>query len=69
MKKEAVEIFKYNLVENPNSASAFDSLAEGYMNIGEKELAIKNYKKSFELNPNNTNAAEQIKKLESGTNK
>jgi hypothetical protein len=31
---------------------------------GDKELAIKNYKKSLELNPENTNAANAIKRLE-----
>ena len=30
---------------------------------GDKELAIKNYEKSLELNPKNTNAAEMLKKL------
>jgi hypothetical protein len=31
---------------------------------GEKELGIANYKKSLELNPKNTTAAEALKKLE-----
>lgn len=69
MKKEAIDIFKYNLAENPNSATAYDSLAEGYDDIGEKELAIENFKKSFELNPKNTYTADRIKKLQSGTSK
>lgn len=30
---------------------------------GDKELAIKNYTKSVELNPKNTNAVEVLKKL------
>ena len=34
------------------------------MNLNERELAIKNYKKSLELNPQNTNAVEMLKKLE-----
>jgi tetratricopeptide (TPR) repeat protein len=69
MKKEAIDIFKYNLGENPNSATAYDSLAEGYDDIGEKELAIENFKKSVELNPKNTYAADRIKKLQSETSK
>lgn len=66
MKSEAVEIFKYNLATNPTSANAYDSLAEGYDDLGEKELAIKNFKKAVELNPQNTYAADRIKKLEEG---
>ncbi|MBS1600035.1 MAG: serine hydrolase [Bacteroidetes bacterium] len=63
-KKEALDIFKYNLETHPNSADAFEGLAEGYEDIGEKELAIKNFKKSLELNPKNNYAADRIKKLE-----
>jgi len=52
-----------NWSDNRNGANAYDSLAEAYMLSGNKELAIKNYEKSLELNPQNTNAAEQLKKL------
>jgi pimeloyl-ACP methyl ester carboxylesterase len=34
------------------------------MNSGDNKNAIKNYKKSLELNPNNANAKEMLKKLE-----
>lgn len=30
---------------------------------GDKELAIKNYEKSLELNPQNTNAVQMLKRL------
>jgi len=63
-KKEAVEIFKFNLSKFPNSANAYDSLAEGYEAAGEKELAVKNFKKAVELNPKNTYAADRVKELE-----
>ena len=66
-KKEAVEIFKFNLARFPNSANAYDSLAEGYEATGEKALAIKNFKKAVELNPKNTYAADRIKDLEKST--
>jgi hypothetical protein len=33
------------------------------MTNGDKELAIRNYEKAVELNPQNTNAAEMLKKL------
>ena len=62
--KEAIEIFKLNVEAYPQGFNAYDSLAEAYSTINERELAIQNYKKSLELNPNNTNAAEVIKRLE-----
>jgi CubicO group peptidase (beta-lactamase class C family) len=62
--KEAIEIFKLNVEAYPQGANAYDSLAEAYMTANERELAIQNYKKSLELNPNNTNAATILKRLE-----
>jgi tetratricopeptide (TPR) repeat protein len=61
--KETIEIFKLNVEVYPQSYNVYDSLAEAYMINGEKELAIKNYEKSLELNPKNTNAIEMLKKL------
>ena len=62
--KEAVEIFKLNVEAYPKGFNTYDSLAEAYMSVNERELAIQNYKKSVELNPNNTNAVEVLKRLE-----
>jgi len=59
----AIEIFKLNAELYPDSWNVYDSLAEGYMYKGEKELAIKNYKKSIELNPENENGKELLQKL------
>jgi len=53
-----VNVFLY-----PNSANVYDSVAEAYAVNGNRELAIKNYKRSLELDPKNTNAVEQLKKL------
>jgi len=64
---EAIEIFKLNIADFPHSANTYDSLAETYLGIGEKELALKFYKKALEVNPNYPNAkaaAETVKKLE-----
>lgn len=60
---DAIEIFKLNVEMFPASANVYDSLGEAYVAAGEKALAMKNYEKSFELNPRNTNAAEALKKL------
>jgi pimeloyl-ACP methyl ester carboxylesterase len=61
--KEAVEIFKLNVLLYSDSWNVYDSLGEGYMTDGNKELAVKNYEKSLELNPENSNAVEMLKKL------
>ncbi len=39
-------------------------VAEAYAVNGNRELAIKNYKRSLELDPKNTNAVQQLRKLE-----
>ena len=62
--EEAIATFKTNVERYPGSANVYDSLAEAYMAANQRELAIQNYKKSLELNPNNTSAAEALKKLE-----
>jgi CubicO group peptidase (beta-lactamase class C family) len=64
--KEALEIFKLNVEAYPQAANTYDSLAEAYMNLNQRELAITNYKKSLELNPKNTNAVDMLKRLEKG---
>ncbi len=62
---EALKIFKLNTDLYPQSGNTFDSYAETLAGLGNKKEAIKNYKKAFQLDPKNTNAQEQIKKLES----
>lgn len=62
--KDAIEIFKLNIKEYPNSYNVYDSMGEAYAMDGNNELAIKNYKKSLELNPQNKNAEEMIKKIQ-----
>jgi CubicO group peptidase (beta-lactamase class C family) len=61
---EAIEIFKLNVENFPKASNTYDSLGEAYMIKGNKQLAIKNYKKSLELNPRNQNAVEKLKELE-----
>ena len=61
--REAIETFKLNVDNFPNSANVYDSLGEAYMAAGNKEEAISNYKRSLELDPNNSNAVEMLKRL------
>ena len=63
MVKEAIGIFKLNVAEYPKSWNVYDSLAEAYMQDGDKELAIENYKKALELNPGNESGKVMLKKL------
>ena len=62
--KEAVEIFKLNVEMYPQGFNTYDSLAEAYLAAGERELAIKNYRRSLELNPQNANATAALKRIE-----
>ncbi len=61
---DSIQIFELNVQLHPESWNVYDSLAEAYMNSGEKELAIQNYQKSLELNPKNNNAVTTLKKLQ-----
>ncbi|MCP4150894.1 MAG: serine hydrolase [bacterium] len=61
--KEAIVFFEKNVELFPKSANAYESLGKAYAQKGNKETAIKNYKKSLQLNPNNPNVVEILKKL------
>jgi dienelactone hydrolase len=52
--KGAIEIFKLNVVAYPNSPNVYDSLGDGYLAGGQKELARQNAKKALELLPSDT---------------
>lgn len=62
--QKALELFKLNVNLYPASSNTYDSLAETYEAMGNKALAIKNYKRALELDPKNNHSAEQLKKLE-----
>ena len=60
---EAIEIMKLNTVLFPSSWSAYHSLGESLVNSGNKKEAIKYFKKSVELNPENDKGINELKKL------
>lgn len=62
--KQALEIFKLNAFLYPDSANVYDSLAEAFEANGDREQAVKNYKRSLELDPNNKNAARRLRQLD-----
>ena len=50
---DAIEVFKKNTELFPESWNVWDSLAEGYMNKGDKQLAIENFTKALGMAPEN----------------
>jgi hypothetical protein len=62
--RESIAVFALNVELYPQSFNVYDSLGEAYMENGDRELAIKNYRRSLELNPSNKGAVEALKKLE-----
>jgi len=61
--KSAIEIFKLIVKDFPESANAYDSLAESYLNDGQNDLSLINYEKAVSMNPDNYNAVDQIEKI------
>jgi D-alanyl-D-alanine-carboxypeptidase/D-alanyl-D-alanine-endopeptidase len=60
---QAILVLKLNVEIHPESFNTWDSLGEAYMDRGDKDLAIKNYSKSLELNPKNYGARDHLAKL------
>ncbi|KPM46676.1 DUF2911 domain-containing protein [Jiulongibacter sediminis] len=60
---KAVEIFELNANKHPDDPNVHDSLGEGYMNNGQKEKAIKSFKKSLSMNPPDNVKENSIKLL------
>lgn len=60
---EAILTFKFNTRFFPKDPNVFDSYGEGLAIKGETDLAIENYEKVLEMDPENENAKEQLAKL------
>jgi tetratricopeptide (TPR) repeat protein len=61
--KQAIRIFQLNVEAYPQSGNTWDSLAEAYMDEGDKAQAIANYQRSLQINPKNLNAKKMFQKL------
>ncbi len=48
---------------NPQSPNSYAALANAFFVSGEKTLAIRNYEKSFKMNPGNFDMRERLKQL------
>jgi len=58
---EAIDVLELNAQLYPDSSNVYDSLGDAYAKAGKKDLAIENYRKAVEKDPN---AAESKRKLE-----
>ena len=61
---DAITVLEVNARVHPNSWNAFDSLGEAYADAGDKQNALKAYRRSLELNPANTNGKHMIERIE-----
>jgi len=62
--KIAYDVFKVNTMLYPKNADVYDSYAEVCEKLGNIDLAIVNYSKSLELDPENTHAKEMLTELQ-----
>lgn len=60
---EAIDVLKLSIEIFPESANLYDSLGEMYLLQGNKKLALKSYKKSIDLNPNNVEGKKMVDEL------
>lgn len=60
---EAIEIFKLNIPEFPESGNIHDSLAEGYEKSGNTTLSLEYYEKALALDPKLPSSIEALKRL------
>ncbi len=67
--EEAIEVFNLNVREYPESSKVYESLGGALMIAGDNQLAIENYEKSVQLDPENEKAREMIKKLREAISK
>lgn len=61
--KEAIAVLKVSVRALPTSWVGYELLADAYMNNNEFKLALANYKKSVEFNPDNSMGIQQIERL------
>jgi tetratricopeptide (TPR) repeat protein len=59
----AINVFKQNTEDYPNSSNVYESLGEAYMKNGENEKAISSFQKSLEIDPGNRDAKKLMNEL------
>ncbi len=63
---QAVRVLELNAQVYPRSANVYDSPAEASTDEGDNSLAMRYYRQSLRLNPNNANAIARPQKLNTG---
>lgn len=61
---QAIFIFKLNAQNNPQSATAHESLAKAYLRGDQKKLATEHLRTSLKLSPNNTDVKKLLEKIQ-----
>jgi len=64
---DAIAVFELNVERYPDSWNVYDSLGEAHATKGNRERAIELYRRSLELNPDNTNATQALERLTAST--
>jgi hypothetical protein len=59
----AIQVFKLNAAQFPESGNVWNSLADGYMKAGDLKMAKENYEKAVKLNPEDEVSKEMLKKI------
>jgi tetratricopeptide (TPR) repeat protein len=62
---EAISLLKFEVQIYPDTSSGHATLAEAYMKSGQKQLAIESYKKALQINPDNEDAKQKLRELDS----
>lgn len=61
--KDAIAIFQLNTEAFPTEYNTWDSLAEAYLADGQRDMAIRYYRKVLELRPGDENATRMLRQL------
>ena len=61
--EQAKAVFQFNIDQFPSSSNTYDSMGEVYMLSGDTAKSVALYKKSIELNPNNTNGFNMLERM------
>jgi cytochrome c-type biogenesis protein CcmH/NrfG len=64
--EQALAVFELNTRVFPEAFNTWDSLGEAHMVLGNDDEAIRNYERSLELNPDNSNATAMIARIREG---
>jgi predicted alpha/beta superfamily hydrolase len=63
-RQEAIDVFRVLLERYPRSVRSYFFLAETYLDMGQREGALANYKKALEIDPDFSRAKTRVKELE-----